>query len=117
MILQIEANSTPAHSGLASRASSIICSMVGASIRSDTPSRMMVCRAASPVKAGRITCTPPDTSRLYMAEKSARWNIGMACRNAVPHLKKPLLWDASEAKARLFWLIITPLGKPVVPPV
>ncbi|MCY1464030.1 hypothetical protein D9M71_820050 [compost metagenome] len=52
-----------------------------------------------------------------MAEKSARWNIGMACMNTAPWPKKPLAWHASPAKARLLWLIITPLGKPVVPPV
>ncbi|MNN19800.1 hypothetical protein D3C81_1330550 [compost metagenome] len=91
--------------------------MVGASIRSVTPSSTMVASAASPVNAGRMMCVPPLTIRQYKAEKSARWNIGMACMNTELGPKKPRVIAASPANARLSWLIITPLGKPVVPPV
>ncbi|MCY1443820.1 hypothetical protein D9M71_602530 [compost metagenome] len=102
---------------MAARASSIIWIMVGASMRSVTFSSITVLSATSPEKAGSTTCTPPETIRPYIAEKSARWNIGMACMNTAPAPKKPLASEVTEANARLFWLIITPLGKPVVPPV
>ncbi|MNJ62151.1 hypothetical protein D3C77_579800 [compost metagenome] len=91
--------------------------MVGASIRSVTCSSRMVASAASPVNAGRMTWVPPLTIRQYNAEKSARWYIGMACMNTACGPKNPRLIAASPANAKLAWLIITPLGNPVVPPV
>ncbi|MDT4825309.1 hypothetical protein FQZ97_585910 [compost metagenome] len=81
MMLQMDVSSILDSAGLASRASSIIWIMVGASMTSVTCSSMTACRAASPLNAGSTTCTPPVTSWPYIAEKSARWNIGMACRN------------------------------------
>ncbi|MNP82132.1 hypothetical protein D3C76_1806760 [compost metagenome] len=52
-----------------------------------------------------------------MAAKSARWNIGITCRNEALALYEPPWIAASAEKATLVWLSITPLGKPVVPPV
>ncbi|MCY1547355.1 hypothetical protein D9M68_834070 [compost metagenome] len=69
------------------------------------------------VKAGNTTWVPPVMNNATIAAKSARWNIGIACRNTASGPKRP---DASEPvaeKNRLLWLSITPLGKPVVPPV
>ncbi|MCY1244216.1 hypothetical protein D3C76_1204050 [compost metagenome] len=60
---------------------------------------------------------PPLLNSDTMAAKPARWNIGMECRKIVPATQRPITCDARELKHTPLWLSITPLGKPVVPPV
>ncbi|MCY1179992.1 hypothetical protein D9M73_204180 [compost metagenome] len=91
--------------------------MVGASRISLTPSREMASSMPCGVKLGSTTWVPPLMNSAVIAAKSARWNIGIECRNTVSSAKRPAVREAVAEKNRLLWLSITPFGKPVVPPV
>ncbi|MNY16656.1 hypothetical protein D3C86_1499330 [compost metagenome] len=52
-----------------------------------------------------------------MAAKHARWNIGMTCSITIVSSKVPVIGWLQAEETRFVWLSITPLGKPVVPPV
>ncbi|MNZ94431.1 hypothetical protein D3C78_1135370 [compost metagenome] len=91
--------------------------MVGASRTSVMRSRAMVSSTTFGTKDGSTTWVPPVMNSAVMAEKSARWNIGITCRYWVCARQLPPFTTPREEKATLVWLSITPFGNPVVPPV
>ncbi|MNQ66574.1 hypothetical protein D3C85_810670 [compost metagenome] len=91
--------------------------MVGASRISLTFSWSMASSTPCGVKVCKTAWVPPVMNSPVIAAKSARWNIGIACRNTVPKPRRPWDKELSAEKATLLWLSITPLGWPVVPPV
>jgi len=62
-------------------------------------------------EAGRDAC--PD----HPHEPFARWNIGAAWRYTASRGKQPSARNESALDIKLPWLNITPLERPVVPPV
>ncbi|MNE36594.1 hypothetical protein D3C80_1304090 [compost metagenome] len=62
-------------------------------------------------------CVPPLINSEVIAEKSARWNIGIACRKRSSGRQEPEITTLIDDTHTLLWLSMTPLGNPVVPPV
>ncbi|MCY1245709.1 hypothetical protein D9M72_588770 [compost metagenome] len=112
-----EARSSLPASGSLSRRSSSIWIMVGASSVSVTRSLAMVSSTVCGTKFGSTTWVPPLVSRAETPMKPAMWNIGMTCRTFALIPLAPCSRTPMMPKPALLWLIITPFGKPVVPPV
>ncbi|MNQ91571.1 hypothetical protein D3C85_1069590 [compost metagenome] len=93
-----------------SRQSSSIWIMVGASRISLTFSWSIASSTPCGVKDCTIACVPPLINNAVIAAKSARWNIGIACRKTASAVKRPWAREFNAEKATLLWLSMTPLG-------
>ena len=70
------------------------------------------------VNFGSITCTERAIIPPTQVARSARWNIGAACNTTPPaEMNPPVACAPNAAVSSPRWLNITPLARPVVPPV
>ncbi|MCY1456457.1 hypothetical protein D9M71_736780 [compost metagenome] len=104
-------------SGALSRRSSNIWIMVGASSTSETRSLAMASSTVCGTKPGSTTLVPPLPSKAATLAKPPMWNIGITCSTIAFRPLAPFSRTDMVPKPILVWLIITPFGKPVVPPV
>jgi hypothetical protein len=82
-----------------------------------TPSRSITSRQPPASKPGSTVSDPPSHRIDSTGAVPATWKNGPEARNtSVPRSPQAIvLWNAFATRLR--WLSMTPLGRPVVPPV
>ncbi len=91
--------------------------MAGTAISLVQRSRSMASSMASTEKPGTMTCVQPATRPRSKNDRPARWNSGATCSSRALSSTLAASSEICELMASAEWLSITPLGRPVVPPV
>ncbi len=91
--------------------------MVGTSSTSVTRSRSMVCSTSRASKAVASTCVSPAMNCTSARPMPPMWNSGATCSAMLPSGMGVCAKRWMPMAHSVQWLCITPLGKPVVPPV
>lgn len=92
--------------------------MVGTSRASVTRCSSIAAATPAGVNDGTMTWVARVRHPIVHAARSARWNMGAACRSTPPRLSMPVVTSEPIADVRhARWESITPFGVPVVPPV
>ncbi len=91
--------------------------MVGTGMTTVTRRPWTRSRQRSGSNAGTVTVVAPSQTRPTSGATPATWNIAGAARKTSSPVSEQatILWKALERRLR--WLSMTPLGRPVVPPV